>query len=288
MSASERSQSVAPDGVDQEEAVEQPTPLVNFEQPESEATALLLRSNWKFAAIVQFCRMFASPLRLRSFAADTLESALLTPDNHRMFLSELLFKLLRADASQPYSEKDSEGWESLLYRKVSAKWSDQFDTHPLAGTTFFEITSTERVGRGRPATLRKATPAASLSYGGICLQIAVLFALCDWRVQDCAAVKDVIKQLVSQSSSTNSFAVYSQQDHCNACSHTYYWACRLSQPIRPLTYYGTSQWGRTPKATCTTTFPSTTRIAGCISKSLHTERQTRSAEAWVTRTVGRP
>lgn len=150
MSVSEPSQAAAPDGVEQEEAVEQPAATENCEQPEleSEATALL-RSDWKFAAIVQFCRMFAAPLRLKSFAADTLESALLTPDNHRMFLSELLFKLLRADASQPYSEKDSEGWESVLYRKVSAKWPDQFASHPLAGTTFFDITSTQRVGRCR-------------------------------------------------------------------------------------------------------------------------------------------
>ncbi len=80
-------------------------------------------------------------------AADILESALISPDNHRMFLSELLFKLLRTDALQPYSEKDSEGWESLLYRKVSTKWPEHFESHPLLGTTFYDITLTERVCR---------------------------------------------------------------------------------------------------------------------------------------------
>lgn len=162
MSTSQPSQAAASDGAEQTDVVEQPAAPENFEQPESESEATaLLRSDWKFAAIVQFCRIFAIPLRLKSFAADTLESALLSPDNHRMFLSELLFKLLRADALQPYSEKDSEGWESLLYRKVSAKWPDQFDSHPLAGTSFFEITSAKRVGRCRPTSSRNATAEAS-------------------------------------------------------------------------------------------------------------------------------
>lgn len=131
--------------------IEQPEQFPS-EEPElqsfEEATALL-RSCWKFAAVIQFSRMFAAPLRLKVFAADILESALINPDNHRMFLSELLFKLLRADALQPYSEKDSEGWESLLYRKVSAKWPEHFESHPLLGTTFYDITPTKRVCRCR-------------------------------------------------------------------------------------------------------------------------------------------
>ena len=147
MSASEPSEAEVEDYALQSDAVEQ-LEQTFIEEPElqsvEEATALL-RSYWKFAAVIQFSRMFAAPLRLKVFAADILESALVTPDNHRMFLSELLFKLLRADALQPYSEKDSEGWESLLYRKVSAKWPEHFEAHPLAGTTFYDITSTKRV-----------------------------------------------------------------------------------------------------------------------------------------------
>ena len=149
MSESEPSQPDLQDALPDTDLVEQSEEPV-VEQPEyqsvEQATALL-RSSWKFAAVVQFSRMFAVPLKLKVFAADILESALITPDNHRMFLSELLFKLLRADALQPYSEKDSEAWEVLLYKKLSARWREQFEAHPLAGTTFYYTTPSTRVGR---------------------------------------------------------------------------------------------------------------------------------------------
>ncbi len=149
MSESEPSQAEVKEDDFQPEAIEQPEQSF-MEEPElqsvEEATALL-RSCWKFAAVIQFSRMFAVPLKLKVFAADLLESALITPDNHRVFLSELLFKLLRADALQPYSEKDSEAFPSLLYRKVSAKWPEHFESHPLVGTTFYDITPTKRVCR---------------------------------------------------------------------------------------------------------------------------------------------
>ncbi|KAA6421434.1 MAG: hypothetical protein FRX49_08711 [Trebouxia sp. A1-2] len=178
MSESEPSQAQLQEGVFQSDDVDQlEQPFVEELELQSveEATALL-RSCWKFAAVIQFSRMFATPLRLKVFAADILESALISPDNHRMFLSELLFKLLRTDALQPYSEKDSEGWESLLYRKVSTKWPEHFESHPLLGTTFYDITPTKRVD--------------------------LLFALCDWRVHDCPVVKDVIKRTVELADSS--------------------------------------------------------------------------------------
>lgn len=215
MSASELSQAAAPDGAANDDAVEQSAAAEDFKQPESESEATaLLRSDWKFAAIVQFCRIFAAPLRLKSFAADTLESALLTPDNHRMFLSELLFKLLRPDASQPYSEKDSEGWESLLYRKVSAKWTDHFDSHPLAGTTFFDTLSTRRVRRCRQTLSQNTLATSRFTPTNLRLQISLVFALCDWRAQDCPAVKDVLKQLVSH------YLSYCCSDHPIQCLKT--------------------------------------------------------------------
>lgn len=149
MSESEPSEAQLQEDLFQSDDVDQPEqPFVEELELQSveEATALL-RSCWKFAAVIQFSRMFAAPLKLKVFAADILESALISPDNHRMFLSELLFKLLRTDALQPYSEKDSEGWESLLYRKVSTKWPEHFESHPLLGTTFYDITPTKRVCR---------------------------------------------------------------------------------------------------------------------------------------------
>ena len=197
MSESEPSQpdlqDVLPD-IDHVERSEEPV----VEQPEfqsvEQATALL-RSCWKFAAVVQFSRMFAVPLKLKVFAADILESALITPDNHRMFLSELLFKLLRPDALQPYSEKDSEAWETLLYKKLSAKWPEHFQTHPLAGTSFYDTTPSKRVGVN---LYSEADSDAGLPTIRACsLQVDVLFALCDWRVHDCPIVKDVIKRTVS-------------------------------------------------------------------------------------------
>jgi len=149
MSGSEPSEAQLQEDLFQSDDVDQPEqPFVEELELQSveEATALL-RSCWKFAAVIQFSRMFPAPLKLKVFAADILESALISPDNHRMFLSELLFKLLRTDALQPYSEKDSEGWESLLYRKVSTKWPEHFESHPLLGTTFYDITPTKRVCR---------------------------------------------------------------------------------------------------------------------------------------------
>ena len=144
MSESEPSQPDLQDGLPEteSEAVNELPELQSVEQ-----ATTLLRSSWKFAAVVQFSRMFAVQLKLKVFAADILESALIIPDNHRMFLSELLFKLLRADALQPYSEKDSEVWEVLLYKKISARWPEHFAAHPLAGKTFYDITPSSRVRR---------------------------------------------------------------------------------------------------------------------------------------------
>ena len=119
---------------------------------ESDALRLLLtsdvtamRSSWHFAAIIQFCRMFAPSLKLRGFPADLLESAMLDPDDHRVFLGELLFKLLRPDASQGFSEGDAAGWEQLLKRKVNAQWADAFDDNPLATQDFYDVVPMTRV-----------------------------------------------------------------------------------------------------------------------------------------------
>ena len=197
MSESEPSQPDLQDVLPDTERVEQSEePVIG--QPEFQSVAqatALLRSYWKFAAVVQFSRMFALSLKLKVFAADILESALIIPDNHRMFLSELLFKLLRADALQPYSEKDSETWETLLYKKLSAKWPEHFEAHPLAGTTFYDTTPSTRVDVN---LYSEAESDAGLPIRCACfLQVDILFALCNWRVHDCPVVKDVIKRTVS-------------------------------------------------------------------------------------------
>lgn len=91
-----------PEGLeDAEDGAEVPEAVRNSDLP------ALLRACWEGAAFLQFCRLFAAPLKLRAFSAEQLEAALLCPDDHTMFLGELLFKLLRRDTREPYTEKDA-------------------------------------------------------------------------------------------------------------------------------------------------------------------------------------
>lgn len=106
----------------------------------------LLRSSWELASIAQFCRLFARPLTLRAFSADHLEAALLNPDEHNMFLGELLYKLLQRDiVRQPYTEREAFVWEDLLRRKLDAQWPEAFTAHPMAGKDFYSIDPLSRV-----------------------------------------------------------------------------------------------------------------------------------------------
>lgn len=121
---------------------EEPEP----EDPWDPETSLeQMRCSWQFASSVQFCRMFATTLKLKSFSVDILERALLIPDDFQLFLSELLYKLLRADASQPYQERDSENWEQLLKKKFSSRWFDHFDYNPVKTKSFFDLSPMRRV-----------------------------------------------------------------------------------------------------------------------------------------------
>ena len=116
--------------------------------PEAERNSdlpALLRASWEGAAFLQFCRLFAAPLKLRAFSAEQLESALLYPDDHTMFLGELLFKLLRRDTREPYTEKDAYAWEDLLRRKLDAQWPQAFTAHPMQGSDFFSLDPVSRV-----------------------------------------------------------------------------------------------------------------------------------------------
>jgi hypothetical protein len=119
----------------------------------SEADSLVaLRSSWKFAAVIQFCRLWSSTLRLRAFSADHLERVLLEPEAYRSWIAELVHKLLRADPSLPYVEKDSERWERQLLLRVTKRWWDSFAKNPMRNNTFFSITPMMRVSRGPPHT----------------------------------------------------------------------------------------------------------------------------------------
>jgi hypothetical protein len=118
----------------------------------SEADSLVaLRSSWKFAAVIQFCRLWSSTLRLRAFSADQLERVLLEPEAYRSWIAELVHKLLRPDPSLPYVEKDSERWERQLLLRVTKRWWDSFAKNPMRNNTFFSITPMMRV-RAPPHT----------------------------------------------------------------------------------------------------------------------------------------
>ena len=160
-----------------------------------------MRSSWQFAAIIQFCRMFAASLKLRGFSADLLESAMLDPDDHRVFLSELLYKLLRPDASQGFSEGDAAAWEHLLRRKLQAQWHDAFDVHPLTQNGFFEAAPMTRVRRSGLRCPVCASPSGRWAFEPPWLtptpvQVRLLYALCEWRAQECPVVRDAIRRVV--------------------------------------------------------------------------------------------
>ncbi|KAK9843428.1 hypothetical protein WJX81_001990 [Elliptochloris bilobata] len=102
-----------------------------------------LRTDWRFAGVIQFCRVFGAALKLRPFPADQLEAALLQPQEHSVFLQELS----RLDRS----------WRTL-----------GLAAHPLGDTgDFFLLTPSQR--------------------------LAVLYALCDWRVLEDPVVREATK-----------------------------------------------------------------------------------------------
>ena len=94
---------------------------------------------------MQFCRTMKTPLQLRPFSADQLEAALLEPDEHPMFLGELLYKLLKKERDEAYTEKAAFSWEPMLGRKLDAQWAQAFTAHPMANADFYSISPASRV-----------------------------------------------------------------------------------------------------------------------------------------------
>lgn len=103
------------------------------------------RSSKQFL-VLQFCRLFSGALRHRPFSADQLEAALLEPDEHPMFLGELLYKLLKKERDEAYTEKAAFSWEPMLVRKLDAQWPQAFTAHPMANSDFYSINALSRVG----------------------------------------------------------------------------------------------------------------------------------------------
>lgn len=107
----------------------------------------VLRNSWELASAIQFCRLFGGCLKVKPFSTEKLEAALLEPDDHSMFLAELLYKLLRRDTREPYTEREAFVWEDLLKRKLDAQWPQAFTAHPMPGGDFYTIDPLSRVSQ---------------------------------------------------------------------------------------------------------------------------------------------
>ena len=113
----------------------------------------LLRSSWKLAAVLQFCRMFKPALNLRPLSADMLEAALIDPDASSGFW-DLMSRLM---SREPLPDKHApQDWQSQLVRRLAAGWRKSFQSNPLATSTFAELNPLRRVIMVTPILTRHA------------------------------------------------------------------------------------------------------------------------------------
>lgn len=104
-----------------------------------------LRENWKFPAVVHFCRVFEGILGLHQFSSDQLERALLSPGDHPVFLSELVSRLLSPGRKLSQNPEAWPSWEPSLQKKVKSNWSLVLQHDPLLGKQFADLSSAEKV-----------------------------------------------------------------------------------------------------------------------------------------------
>ncbi len=124
-----------------------------------------LRRCWEFASVVQFTRLFSSVLKIRPFAADLLERALVQPVNHNTFISELCYKLLSNHPEQNPSE-EMQTWHERLLRWVNANWSVFFDANPLEKQNFMDALPVTRVSSSLSRQQCFCGPASKWLAGG--------------------------------------------------------------------------------------------------------------------------
>ena len=129
-----------------------------------------LRANYRFAVVCNFTRLFTKQLQIRPFSSEQLEQALVKPEANRNFVGELHFKLLRIDAAAPFNERDADVWETLLYDKLNARWEGIWDANPMHDKTYWTLNHDSRLG--------------------------ILHQLCEWRLEECEAVRNFIKSTV--------------------------------------------------------------------------------------------
>lgn len=108
---------------------------------------LALRRNWKFPAVVHFCRVFEGVLGLSQFSSDQLEKALISPGEHPVFLSELVSRLLYPGRKLSQNPEAWPTWEPNLQKKVKTNWNLVLENDPLIGRHFADLSSTEKVNK---------------------------------------------------------------------------------------------------------------------------------------------
>mmetsp|Transcript_6943 Transcript_6943/g.12014 ORF Transcript_6943/g.12014 Transcript_6943/m.12014 type:complete len:461 (-) Transcript_6943:372-1754(-) len=136
-----------------------------------------LRSSFAFAQVCHFCRVFAVALRIKSLQADHLEQCILHPAANNKLTSELIYKLVRPDATRTYSEYEAESkWHEMLLHKVRSEYADFWEADPLFEGDYYAITPLQRVN--------------------------IILALCEWRLNQCQEVRDSISASVNSTEFT--------------------------------------------------------------------------------------
>jgi hypothetical protein len=129
----------------QDNGIESPEDDLNEEE-----SLEAVRGSWQFASLIQFCRMFAVPLKVKNFSADFLEKALMAPNDYHLWLAELCYKLL--ETREQCNRQET--WEKMLHDKMIKQWWDCFETNPLRTKGFFEVTPMKRVRSATKAAVR--------------------------------------------------------------------------------------------------------------------------------------
>lgn len=121
-----------------------------------------LRGNWKFPAVVYFCRVFEAVLNMSPFSSDLFEVALISSKDHIIFMTDIVTKLMTPGRRQSHATPTVEengtstesvvvvvgaaSWESSLQKKVGKNWHLTLDRDLLSdGRRFFELTPIEKV-----------------------------------------------------------------------------------------------------------------------------------------------
>ena len=154
----------------------------------------VLRRSWKLAAVLQFCRMFRPALNLRPFSADMLEAALIDFDASSGF-SDLMSRLM---SREPLPDKHPpQDWQSQLFRRVAAGWRKSFRSNPLATSTFAELSPLRRVIMVTTVlTCHAVLCCCQHLHSTFGSQLDVMYALCEWRLEDSAYIQDQIRRAV--------------------------------------------------------------------------------------------